>query len=150
MQNKQFYIHYVNETVNLLGCTGTSDGMMLFDTDPGYLVPGNNYSTVRDCGLVLEKIYRKECISPEYDEAMMNLLLGQTRREKIPALLSKNTKIANKTGETDDIQADVGIVFSPGGDYVICIMVNHTLTTWDSQLAIADISKCVYDYFNQE
>lgn len=138
---------YVTNTAKALGCTKTSDGMRLFDFDPGYLVPGINYSCVTDCGVVLEKIYKKECISPEYDQEMMELLLRQTRREKIPAKLPEGIKIANKTGETDDIQADVGIVFSEE-DYVICAMVNQTINSYQSHQTIADASRIVYDFFD--
>lgn len=140
---------WVDETAAALGCTDTQDGMMLFDYDPDFLVSGNNLTTVKDCGLVLEKIYRKECVSPEYDQEMLYLLLGQTRREKIPALLPKGTWVANKTGETDDIQADVGIVFSPGGDFVICVIVNQTFDGLESQQTIAQLSERIYSYFNE-
>ena len=141
---------YVTQTAIQLGCKDTQDGMMLFDYDPGYLVPGINYSSVSDCGLVLEKIYRKECVSPQFDEEMLQLLLGQTRREKIPALLPQGTKIANKTGETNEIQADVGIVFSPKGDYVICAMVNNTWDNYACHQAIGKASEITYQYFNKE
>ena len=93
------------------------------------------------------KIYRKECISPVFDQEMIQLLLEQTRREKIPAKLPEGTKIANKTGETDDIQEDVGIVFSEE-DYVICAMVNQTMNSYQSHQTIADASGIVYDFFD--
>ena len=139
----------VTQIAQELGCTGTQDGVMLFDYDPWFLVSGQNLTTMRDCGLILEKIYRKECVSPMYDQEMLYLLLGQTRKEKIPALLPEGTRVANKTGETDDIQADVGIVFSPGCDYVICVIVNETWDGLESQRTIAEISQSVYSYFNE-
>ncbi|MDY4975522.1 MAG: serine hydrolase [Clostridia bacterium] len=138
----------VTQTAQELGCTQTQDGMMLFDYDPGFLVPGQNLTTVQDCGIILEQIYRKECVSPQYDQEMLYLLLGQTRRWKIPALLPGGARVANKTGETDDIQADVGIVFSPKCDYVICVIVNQTLDGLESQQTIAELSQLVYSYLN--
>lgn len=138
----------VTQTAQELGCTQTQDEMMLFDYDPGFLVPGHNLTTVQDCGIILEQIYRKECVSPQYDQEMLYLLLGQTRRWKIPALLPGGARVANKTGETDDIQADVGIVFSPKCDYVICVIVNKTLDGLESQQTIAELSQLVYSYLN--
>lgn len=138
----------VTQTAQELGCTQTQDEMMLFDYDPGFLVPGHNLTTVQDCGIILEQIYRKECVSPQYDQEMLYLLLGQTRRWKIPALLPGGARVANKTGETDDIQADVGIVFSPKCDYVICVIVNQTLDGLESQQTIAELSQLVYSYLN--
>ena len=138
----------VTQTAQELGCTQTQDEIMLFDYDPGFLVPGHNLTTVQDCGIILEQIYRKECVSPQYDQEMLYLLLGQTRRWKIPALLPDGARVANKTGETDDIQADVGIVFSPKCDYVICAIVNQTLDGLESQQTIAELSQLVYSYLN--
>lgn len=138
----------VTQTAQELGCTQTQDEMMLFDYDPGFSVPGQNLTTVQDCGIILEQIYRKECVSPRYDQEMLYLLLGQTRRWKIPALLPDGARVANKTGETDDIQADVGIVFSPKCDYVICVIVNQTLDGLESQQTIAELSQLVYSYYN--
>ena len=55
---------------------------------------------------------------------------------------------ASKSGETDDTENDAAIVYSPGGDYAICVMATN-LT--DNDLAvdqIRDISETVYNFFN--
>ena len=53
----------------------------------------------------------------KYSKEMLNLLLRQTRRWKIPA----GTKCANKTGENDSCQNDVAIVYGKKTNYVVCI-----------------------------
>ena len=58
---------------------------------------------------------------------MLDLLLKQTRRWKIPSGLPSGTKVANKTGETSQYQHDAAIVFGPKTDYVVCIFSNKLL-----------------------
>lgn len=76
---------------------------------------------------------------------MLSLLKNQQRRTKIPYSLPKGTVCANKTGETDSVQSDVGIVYSSGADYIICVLTNNAPTGMQD---IRQISKIVYDYFN--
>ena len=107
--------------------------------------PGRNYTSVEDCGLLLEKIYKGKCVNPEVSREFLNLLLNQSHINKIPAGLPEGTKCANKTGDTDDFQHDAAIVYSPGGDYIITIMSNNCgAAIMNSQ----KISEVVYDYFN--
>lgn len=107
--------------------------------------PGRNSTSVADCGLLLEKIYKGKCVSPEASEQFLDLLLNQTHVNKIPAGLPEGTKCANKTGETDEYQHDAAIVYSPGGDYILCIMSSNCGAAITN---IQDISATVYDYFN--
>lgn len=82
---------------------------------------GTNAGSAKDCGLLLERIYKGTCVNSTYSQMMMNLLLGQKRRWKIPAALPANAIVANKTGETDKVQHDIAIVSGPKTDYVICV-----------------------------
>lgn len=107
--------------------------------------PGRNYTTVEDCGLLLEKIYKGKCVNPEVSRNFLDLLLHQTHINKIPAGLPEGTKCANKTGDTNQVQHDAAIVYSLGGDYILSIM------STDCGSAIINsqkISETVYEYFN--
>lgn len=107
--------------------------------------PGRNYTTVDDCGLLLEKIYKGKCVSPESSRKFLDLLFQQTHTNKIPAALPPGTRCANKTGDTDEFQHDAAIVYSPGGDYIITVMsTNCGAAIINTQ----EISRVVYDYFN--
>ena len=107
--------------------------------------PGRNMTTVKDCGLLLERIYKRQCVSPEASDAFLDLLLKQNHVNKIPAGLPEGTKCANKTGDTDEVQHDAAIVYSPGGDYIIAVMSSGCGAAITN---IQAISKVVYDYFN--
>ena len=107
--------------------------------------PGRNLTTVEDCGLLLEKVYKGKCVNPEYSEKFLDLLLNQTHINKIPAGLPAGTKCANKTGDTDEFQHDAAIVYSPATDYILCVM---SVNCGAAIPNITKISSTVYTYFN--
>jgi uncharacterized protein YraI len=71
-----------------------------------------------------------------------------------PLLMSagvpENTRVAHKHGWTADTHGNAGIVFSPGGDYVLVVALHNP--TWldfsESFPLITEISHTVYNYFN--
>lgn len=104
-----------------------------------------NHTTVKDCGKILESIYKKECVSEEASEEMLDLLLAQERKAKIPSGVPKGIKVANKTGETDESQHDVAIVFGEERDYILCVMSYNPSSSAASVNMIGQISSAVYD-----
>ncbi len=106
---------------------------------------GYNTSSAKDCGLLLERIYNGTCVSKSYSKKMLNLLLKQTRRTKIPAGLPSGIKVANKTGETSDVEHDIAIVYGKKTDYVICVFSKGSSSAVSR---IRKISKTVYNYLN--
>ncbi len=139
----------VNEYANSIGCTDTEQQRNMLDSRPKP-IPEENYTSVENCGALLEKIYLKECITPDFDEEMMNLLLAQQRNTKLPVLLPKGVKIAHKTGELYTTENDVGIVFGPQRDYIICIMSNEVKNSGEARRIISEISKVTYEFFDVE
>lgn len=106
---------------------------------------GINGTSVTDCGMLLESIYRGTCVSKDSSKKMLDLLLAQKRRGKIPAGLPSGTKVANKTGENAYSEHDMAIVYSPECTYILCVMSFHS---YNAPSKIASISKTVYQYFN--
>jgi len=105
---------------------------------------GTNTGTAKDCGLLLERIAKGKCVNNVLSAAMMNLMRGQTRRWKIPAALPPQAVVANKTGETDEVQHDVAVVSGPKTDYVICVF--STSSDMSGINGIKAISKAVWDF----
>lgn len=106
---------------------------------------GGSRSTVKDCGHILEDIYRGNLVSEKASKKMLKLLKAQQRKGKIPAGLPKGVKSANKTGEYNSRQHDAAIVFSKKADYIIVVM---TEGDGASISHIRKISKMTYEYFN--
>lgn len=135
----------VNAYLKKYGYTRTGCHTTLHPSSSAYTSDGgSNTSSAKDCGVLLEKIYKGTCVSAAYSKEMLNLLLGQTRRWKIPAGLPAGTKVANKTGETSSYQHDMAIVYGPKTTYVICVFSGNV----SSYSGIVNISRCVYEYLN--
>ena len=115
---------------------------------PTYLrmqTKGLKSSSVKDCGHILEDIYRGTLVSEKASKEMLTMLKNQKRRSKIPAGLPKGVKSANKTGEVGASQHDAAIVFSKNADYIIVIMSNNDGASISH---IRSLSQTVYRYLN--
>lgn len=108
---------------------------------------GRNMTSVRDCGMLLEKIYNKECVSEEASEKMLELLKAQQNTWKIPQGLPEGICSANKTGETDEDQHDMAIVYGEKTTYILCVM-SEGCPEGTAITNIQNISKIVYNYLN--
>ena len=108
---------------------------------------GRNMTSVKDCGTLLEKIYKGECVSKEASEEMLNLLSNQENTWKIPQGLPDGIKSANKTGETDQDQHDIAIVYGEKTTYILCVM-SENCSESTAVTNIQNISKIVYNYLN--
>lgn len=134
--------------VKTVGCTKTEFHRTLHPSNTDYINDGkSNITSARDAGVILEQIYKKQCISPKYSEEMLNLLLRQTRRWKIPAGLPAGVKCANKTGENSKCQNDVAIVYGKKTDYVVCIFA-ETGNEDNGVNGIKELSSKIYSYLN--
>ena len=87
------------------------------------VIRGENYTTTAaDIAHFFIELHGRRLISPQADEAMVELLLGQRIRDRIPALLPPDLPIAHKTGRIDRFAHDAGIVYAPGGAYVLVVL----------------------------
>ena len=108
-----------------------------------------NVSTPRDMAALLYQIERgsREGLDTiarsESCRAMIEIMLGQEDREKIPAGLPPGTHVANKTGEITGVRSDVAIV-EPFGEvpYVLVVMTKELR---DYSAGIAAIRRVAHD-----
>ena len=141
----------VNNFCQSHGYTSTSMGRLLLQ-DNTY---GDNYTSVSDCGHFLKEIYQSNAGTTDttlsHTDAMYSLLKMQERRNKIPANLPEGVKVANKTGELDDVENDVGIIYSTakGIDLVVCFMSQNLTDSGAAQASIAQDSRLIYGYYNE-
>lgn len=108
---------------------------------------GRNTTSVKDCGMLLERIYKGDCVSKEASEEMLNILLQQEVDWKIPSGLSSDVKVANKTGETDTSQHDIAIVYGEKTTYIFCVMSQNCPESTAIH-NIRDLSRVVYYHLN--
>ena len=108
-----------------------------------------NYVTAEACAGLLRSIYSGTCVSESASAKMLELLKAQQVNDRIPAGLPAGTVSAHKTGNLFGLcVADVGIVFSPGGDYILCAVCNHPYTDAGAAAEIVRLSALVYESVN--
>ena len=139
----------VNEYLEKEGYSETSYQSTLHPSaSPKLSLGERNMTSVKDCGLLLERIYRGECVSEESSEQMLELLKRQENTTKIPEGVPADVKTANKTGETDEDQHDIAIVYGVKTTYVLCVMSEGWKSGGDAVENIRNISSMVYNYLN--
>lgn len=82
-----------------------------------------NFSSVRDLGHLLTKLYYHQLVGPEEDEIMLDILKQQHDKECFGAALPEYT-LAHKTGEVTGVYADGGIFFGQDEDFILVILNN--------------------------
>lgn len=134
----------VNQYISENGYMDTNLGRKLLQENP----TGENYTSVQDCGKLLNAIYSGTCVSKEYSAKMYELLKAQKRTHKIPSGISGAMSVANKTGELSDVQHDVAIVqVDTDQAYILCVM-SFEITDENAAFSnISSISSTVYRCF---
>jgi beta-lactamase class A len=108
----------------------------------------NNSATARGLTQTMKLIVEGKAVSELASEKMIWILLGQEFNESIPALLPKSAKVAHKTGWTDDVYHDTGIVYPAGRQpYILSIMTKGFTEKQEREAhqCMANLSKMIYD-----
>lgn len=106
----------------------------------------NNTVTAYDLMLIFEKLAQGNVESKKETEAMIKILLDQKFKEKIPAKLPANVKVAHKTGSITGVQHDSGIVYLPDGRKYVLVLLSRKLTDENKGVeTLADVSRMIYD-----
>ncbi len=131
----------VNKFAASLGCTGTQMNRLMLQNNGT-----ENYITARDCALILRRIYEGECVSASASAEMLALLKAQTVNDRLPANLPQGVTVAHKTGNLSNLSCgDAGIIFTQRGDYLLCVLSNHSQNDVQTTGAIAVLSRTIYD-----
>lgn len=128
----------VNAYCNSQGYEDSSMGRMLLESNEN----GDNYTSVKDCGLFLERIYKN---SIPHAEEMLNLLKQQERTGKIPAGVPSGIETANKTGELSNVENDAAIVFAGEHPYILCVMSENLKDAATARQTIVNLSGDIYE-----
>lgn len=128
----------VNEFCKENGLTNTVMGRLMSMKDN----VNDNYTTSEDMGKLMHMIYEGEF---DHSKEMLHLLGKQDRKLKIPAGVPANVRTANKTGELEDVQNDVAIVYTKY-PYIISVMADGVSDYQIPIDAVVDISRVTYDY----
>ena len=76
---------------------------------------------------------------------MRDLLLSESRDNRIPAQLPVGVRVAHKTGDLGGIINDAGVIYASTGPFAIVILVNGSPNVARSASAMAEIARMAYD-----
>jgi beta-lactamase class A len=81
---------------------------------------------------------------------MLDIMQRTETNSLLPKGLGVGATIAHKTGNIGSLVADVGLVDIPTGKrYILAVMVKRPYNDAKAEELIRQISRTVYDYFNQ-
>lgn len=150
-------LNAVNERMKSLGLNNTKilNKLMSFKTKkntPEALRFGVGYTTPNDMVKLLELLANGKIISPETSAEMINIMKNNQDYEMMKRYLPEDVAVANKSGSIDRMKADIGIVYAKCATYAVAIFcdqlseVSYAVDN-SGHLAIAEISKLIFDYF---
>jgi beta-lactamase class A len=107
----------------------------------------------RGTGVLLERF--SSSLTAARCREMIDRLEQNGDHTRMLAGFPDDTRVAHKSGWIEDMQADVGIVRSPGADFVLAIYLYRDIIPGKTYLAdeiaapvIADVARLVYTYYN--
>ena len=107
-----------------------------------------NQVAAKDCGKLLEDIYRRTWVNREVSNEIETMLLNQNTRYKIPAGLPGGVLCGNKSGEMDTTENDAAIIYGEDCDYILVVLSSDWSSKDKAISRIRDISSVVYDFLN--
>jgi hypothetical protein len=112
------------------------------------------YQCAQTGGGTLPAVFPAEITQVECQE-MIETLAGDELGLLIQASVPDGTRVAHKHGWVSTFGiinsiGDAGIVYTPGGNYVLVIFLHQpTQLVWEpASKLIADLSRAVYNYYN--
>jgi len=100
---------------------------------------------------LVEKIYRREALSPENTSLLFEILERcQTGRNRMRGFLLPDTVVAHKTGTIAGTAGDVGLITLPDGAGHVAAAIYLKGTdkeAGEKEKTIAQISRAIYDFF---
>lgn len=108
----------------------------------------NNQVAAKDCGKLLEDIYRRIWVSRAAANEIEEMLLNQKTRYKIPSGLPDGVLCGNKSGEMSSTENDAAIIYSGHCDYILVVLSSDWSGKDQAISRISDLSAMVYEYLN--
>ena len=97
-----------------------------------------NYTSLNDCLAFLKQLYQQRETYPQ--SIMFDIMKGQTLRTKIPSKLPVDSMVANKTGELDDTENDIGLVLSEMNPFAIVVLTKNFKSVEGIRTAIGEFA----------
>ena len=156
---EQIGIRATAETMEKLGFPNTKIHAKVFRRDTSVFPDrskrfGLGSTTALETVQLLEQLYRKQLASPSASDAMLKHLENCQDRTKLPRFLEPHITIAHKTGSLATVRTDAGIISSPSGPLVVCVLTSENKDRrWTeenaSEVLCARVAKITCSHFDR-
>lgn len=111
----------------------------------------NNETSAHDLLVLFERIARRDAVSRQASEEMIQILKQQEYNDMIPARLPDSVEVAHKTGWITGLHHDSGIVFVPSGPTYVVVLLSQNLEDEEAGVkAFARVSRIIFDSMTQQ
>lgn len=138
------YLEHAFRKIGLVYTNITPEGMSLRSGR----VARENYTTPREMALLVDRIYAGAMIDQGSSQLMLDLMKHNKGRTRLRKGLPIGWEIGHKTGLLRRSCHDVGVVFSPRGDYIIAVLTGDVPSYSSAKRFIAGMAKLTYGYYN--
>jgi len=107
----------------------------------------NNQATSHDLALLLTRLMNGTAVNARSDAAMRQILLDQKFNEIIPAGLPSDVRVAHKTGQITRINHDAAIVYPPGDDPYVLVILMEGISDHDASARLgAELARAIHGH----
>lgn len=138
----------VNTCIRELGLQETTLQRKMMDT-VSRKQGKENLTTAGEMADLMERLYRGEIIDNTYSKQMLDIMKGQADECMMRVDLPDEITIARKSGELENLDHEIAIVYGSHCDYLYIFFVWDTKSNNDARQILQRTSKIVFDYFDQ-
>lgn len=132
----------VNETMRSMGFTSSVLRRKMYDMN-AFNNGVHNVCTAADMADLLAQIVRNDS---EWNKIILEILKQQQDCDRLGMMLPRDVQLSSKSGSITGVVHDCGIVQADDLRYSICVLTTDAKSRGDAILAIARISKEVYNW----
>ncbi|MCC7366981.1 MAG: serine hydrolase [Chloroflexi bacterium] len=140
-------LNNVNQTMRGLGLNATS--LADFRAQNANNGLGPYVSSPQDMAMLLDTIATGRLVDQQTSDEALKLLSLKQASDLLGEALPWDVKVAHKWGEIPGARHEAGIILTPKYKYVIVVMT-ESVDPRGSPSYIRDLSKSVYDFFEQQ
>lgn len=134
----------ITNTMRGFGYTETEVQRKIYDYE-GMRKGLYNWIAAGEIADLCKKIYCSQVTGTDFDELALDIMSRQISKAHLNLLLPEDVCVASKPGGIEGILHDSGILWTDDFSYSICITTSGWQSRSDAFMAVAKISKLIYD-----
>ena len=116
---------------------------------------GLGSTTAKEMVKLFEKIQTNDGVRPALKLVMLEHLKKNDDKDKFSRLLPEGVVVAHKDGAVSDARTDAGILYTPAGAIVVCVLTSDNKDRrWvrdnAGNLLCAKVARAVYDHYKRD